>query len=204
MLLDHKYRSRPGTIISFCLLAFAAYFVYGDEPSPVFDDAIMADHGWDIQRGSADIEWVGIKITAKQNVDPQPITAIGRESQSKAIGDDLIAIGKLQALQAVIDLSGSFDDRYVAAISRDAPLRALLIPGAKITDDGIAKLASFPGLEHLDLAFCAITDKSISTLSRLKYLRSLNIFQTMISDSERAKLEQALPNCEIYEFGWRF
>ena len=159
--------------------------------------------GWTINRGEVKIDWLDIDVKSKTGLDPKPITAIGRGPDDVSFAD-LAILRRLHALQVITDFTTSFDDKSLAALSPKAPLRALVIPGSKVTDAGIAKLAEFPGLEYLDIPFCKITDKSIDTLSRLKYLRLLNVHRTMISEDGRKRLEKLLPNCEFLDFDWHF
>ena len=166
MSIERASEIRRVALLAFCLLS-STQFVCG-EPPPTSVEAKLLEKGWDFHRGDIKIEWIGINVTSRPNADPKPITVIGRGDDGNKNDDDLPAIGQLRALQVVMDFSGAFDDRYLDALNVKAPLRALVIPGSKITDAGLKRLDDFPGLEHLDLAFCAIGDESISTLSRFK------------------------------------
>jgi len=65
-------------------------------------------------------------------------------------------------------------DEDLIQFSKISSLKELLIPGSlKITDEGVANLASLSSLEKLDLGY------------------------TYVSEAARNKLKEALPNCEV-------
>lgn len=61
--------------------------------------------------------------------------------------------------------------------------RRLLLGGTRITDSGVAGLASATQLEDLNVAGTAITDSSLAVFARLVQMRELDISGTRISDT---------------------
>jgi len=59
-------------------------------------------------------------------------------------------------------------------------------------------LRQFPRLIHLNLGLAEITDRSIDDITTLTQLRLLYLEGTHVTDGGVAKLQRALPNCEIH------
>lgn len=67
-----------------------------------------------------------------------------------------------------------------------------------VTDRAIADLAGRPGLLELDLARTCVTDASVEALATLTGLRHLSVAGSGMSAAAVARLERALPNCEVF------
>jgi hypothetical protein len=78
-------------------------------------------------------------------------------------------------------------------------LQNLLMESCQISDRGVAELARFPGLKYLNLfGNEGVTDESISTLEKLRELEELNLHATGVTKTGVARLQVALPDCQIY------
>ena len=76
-------------------------------------------------------------------------------------------------------------------------LERLSLSQTQITYAGLASLTGMHKLKILDLRNTMVTDLSLEYLWRLKQLEVLNLAETQVSADGVAKLQQALPNCEI-------
>ena len=76
-------------------------------------------------------------------------------------------------------------------------LRELHIAGEEVTDSGLPHLAGLRHLEVLSLNKTSITDAGLVHLMHLKKLKQLNLSDTAITEQGLAKLQKALPDCEI-------
>lgn len=61
-------------------------------------------------------------------------------------------------------------------------LRTLMVPGTKVSDDGVREIARIDSLTYLDLSTTPITDTSLEHLQQLPSLQWLNVIGTSISD----------------------
>ena len=208
----HNYLQRILALV-FVLIAVPDVSAIADELNNAKLETKLEADGWEVGRGKVNMKWLGVKIRASPNTGSmrakriqREITAIGRDEWVDPIKGESTQqlVSKLVSLQAVVDLSGSFDDKLMASINAKSPLRCLVIPGSKLSDAEVKRLAEFPGLQYLDLAFSDITDDSIPTLSKLKYLQSLNVHRTKLTPEGRERLKLELPNCVFLDFGWKF
>jgi hypothetical protein len=69
---------------------------------------------------------------------------------------------------------------------------------APITDAGLTHLRDLKRLQTLHLRDTMITDAGLTHLKGLSNLKELNLYGTSVSDEGVKKLQQALPNCEIF------
>ncbi|MFT5526958.1 MAG: CubicO group peptidase (beta-lactamase class C family), partial [Pirellulaceae bacterium] len=76
-------------------------------------------------------------------------------------------------------------------------LEYLGIRANNITDEGAKHLARLTNLAGLHLGETKVTDKSIQHIAKLTQLKKLYIHDTGITESGLARLQAALPNCEI-------
>ena len=66
-----------------------------------------------------------------------------------------------------------------------------------ITDAGLEKIKGLKRLNRLDLSRTPISDAGLKYIEGLKELHSLNLCGTQVTVAGVAKLQNALPNCEI-------
>ncbi|MCA9156478.1 MAG: hypothetical protein KDA38_16915, partial [Planctomycetales bacterium] len=76
-------------------------------------------------------------------------------------------------------------------------LRSLNIEACKWSSDGMSEIAKLTGLEALGFAFVPITDEDLLRLQSLDGLRSLELFETNVTDDGVSALREKLPNCRI-------
>ena len=67
----------------------------------------------------------------------------------------------------------------------------------KISDAGLADIKALTNLKTLNLAFTQITDAGLVHIKGLTSLRLLHLQGTQITAAGKAKLQEALPNCNI-------
>lgn len=77
-------------------------------------------------------------------------------------------------------------------------LEILNLTSNKITDTDLAHVKCLPRLQVLYIISNSITNAGLEHLTGLSTLRKMNIGGSHISDSGVKKLQEALPNCEIY------
>jgi hypothetical protein len=115
------------------------------------------------------------------------------------IGDEGIEqLGYLPALENLFVVETELGDIGVAAME-NYPLLALLHAyGTEITDHGLKQLAVHnKQLTELSLVECPITDDGLAELAQLKQLRLLAVDRTGVTAAGIARLQRALPECEI-------
>jgi hypothetical protein len=90
----------------------------------------------------------------------------------------------------------SLEDSALAEIGRMPQLTTLHITeGSKITDEGVARLATLRRLESLSLSQCAISNAGLAALDPPETLQSISLEDTRIGDAGVALLER-LPHLE--------
>ena len=106
------------------------------------------------------------------------------EQSGKASHD---AIAELIKLGAEIQLNDSGD-----------LISVNLRSNAKINDVGLEDVSDLTKLEELVLSNTKISDAGLEHLKGLTNLRQLFLNFTSVTESARSKLQEALPNCEIF------
>jgi internalin A len=132
-------------------------------------------------------------------------------------GEGLENIPTVEAL----DLSETeVDDEAAQKLADLHQLRDLYLFDTKISDDGLRHLSGLENLEHLSLSRVSdrglrhlaplkqlrtlridgegITDEAVPLLKRFPLLEDLAIGDSSISESGRAELRAAVPNCNIW------
>jgi hypothetical protein len=110
----------------------------------------------------------------------------------KAFGDELF----VSAVSAYIrDMKvNNADLRYLKEFSE---LNNIQMEKIQITDNGLEQFEGMRQLRWLTLTEVSITDAGLEHLKELKELRCLFLFQTKVTDAGVAKLQKALPKCQI-------
>ncbi|MEM9188616.1 MAG: hypothetical protein AAGF12_05545 [Myxococcota bacterium] len=117
----------------------------------------------------------------------------GSESTVPSPGPHLISAKGVQGSKAAVKLAAErqpqafaadkLDDKALAALGKQPKLRALRVWYTKITDDGLATIASFKGLTQLNAGNNAgVTAEGLVQLSKLSKLTHLNIEATALDD----------------------
>lgn len=136
-------------------------------------------------------------------------------------------IARLEGLQSLehLNLQGvTITDSSLVRLSALEKLRWLFLGDTGVTDEGVGYLSRLKALEGLDLSSTSITDRGLSHLRHIPHLRDLGLIDTavtdegleqlachkdlktlwlpspetaLITDDGIAKLQQALPDCDI-------
>jgi len=69
--------------------------------------------------------------------------------------------------------------------------------GCDLSASGLSQLKGFPQLTDLDFGCSSVDDTAIEPLQALRYLKSLNLCSTKITQQGVEQLRQALPDCQI-------
>jgi hypothetical protein len=121
-----------------------------------------------------------------------------------SVGDQGIAnLGNLPELSCLYMGQTNLGDAGLRDLARRFPeVRVLHAGETKITDAGVPALLAWKNLLELGLDNLAITDRSIETLAKLKYLRAAYLGRTSITRSGVERLHAARPYCKIVsDFG---
>lgn len=130
-------------------------------------------------------------------------------------------IGGFPQIGWLILPSGQVADAELGPVSNLTELQRLSLGGTRVSDAGLAHLKGLTKLEALALSKTGLTDAGLSYLKGLTQLRELRLDDTQVTDAGLsnftgmtqleelqlvgtrvtkagvAKLQQALPNCEI-------
>ena len=134
---------------------------------------------------------------------------------------DIRPLSKLENLRTLVIFGGSIKDiKPLLGLNRLTSLEVSGVPisnlgiegiaklgklercnlyGTKITDAGLKEIAKIKQLQVLGLNSNKITDAGLKELVNLKHLQQLWIKDTEVTKAGVAKLEEALPNCRIFD-----
>jgi len=135
--------------------------------------------------------------SAAAPVPPLPLAQLQPviDRLTQELGVVIVPCGADQPWLAVnAGVARTFGDRELARL---APLgvnvQTLNLAGTKVTDGGLAVLATMPNLTRLQLENTAITDAGLRPIARLYQLDYLNLYGTAITDAGLGRLK-SLPN----------
>ena len=107
-------------------------------------------------------------------------------------------MGELPALENLFLVETNVGDVGLAELRWFPRLTVLQLYDTKVTDEGLQYLAAgSKELGELSLVGCRITDEGLKTLAQLKQLRLLVLDRTGVTAAGIARLQLALPECEI-------
>ena len=97
------------------------------------------------------------------------------------------------------------DVKYVTGLTPDdlkhimafRHLKTASLAWHPIDDEGVHQLCQLDSLQYLGLAKTKVTDNATVHLNRLKQLRTLDLQETLVSETAIDRLGELLPNCEI-------
>jgi len=161
-----------------------------------------------------EFDWTaGLKVLREINLLPTLSIADGPEQTAVGSASEIVAWNfnyhnltddGLEALQdctqlKVLQLSGCpVTDAGLRHLTRFPKLEVLDLSSTLLTGDGLKELGGLKRLTTLSLQYNRLlTDAAVPHLSKLKSLKSLEVFGTQISPGGIATLRQALPECEI-------
>lgn len=96
------------------------------------------------------------------------------------------------------------DDAALECIDHLTGLEELYISDARVTDEGLWKLASLANLMRLYLYHTDITDAGLFAVFGLKNLTQFTCSGTRISDTGLENLQIAIPGIKTLNFPWRY
>jgi hypothetical protein len=114
---------------------------------------------------------------------------------------DDAAFKKLEPVSSqlvTVDLSATkITDQGVAQLASSKNLRLIRLAETGITDASIDTLLKLPNLESINLYGTKVTDAGVSKLSKLSNLKRLYLWQTAVTPEAIKSLKEKLPACEI-------
>jgi hypothetical protein len=151
----------------------------------------------DIFQTPVSIHWRSTIKTRRLDYDRSGELQIEGEYSGSLVDDDLRWINMLHYLK-YLSLSGNdITGRGIAQLRDLRRLETLKLANTTITDDGLEVLLRMPRLRHVDLSYTRVSNKSVDTLSRCSSITELRLVVTNVSDEGIARLQRALPNCQI-------
>jgi len=144
--------------------------------------------------------WVNSQLVGA-NLMKIKVSYISHPERILTVIIDKVNLGELQqlsALEAVEVENDSFSDTALAKLSKLTTLRGLYLWDTNITDADLVHLKKFTNLRELYLITTKITDKGLAHLEGLTNLKELYLSShSQVSEAGVAKLQKALPDCEI-------
>ena len=163
-----------------------------DDALPDFDFELVT-LGIDVPIADADLtRFNGLRHFGSLGINGSPISDAG-----------IANLGNLPELAGVYIGQSNVGDEGLRDLARRFPKIRVLHAGAtKITDAGVPAMLAWKDFLVLGLPNQAITDKSIDTLAKLKYLRAVWLGGTSITRAGIERLHAARPYCAIVsDFG---
>lgn len=71
------------------------------------------------------------------------------------------------------------------------------LEGTRITDEGLNHLRGLPMLDNVDLTNTSISDAGLEILAKIESLEYIHLASTAVTAEGVARLENALPKCEV-------
>ncbi len=131
-----------------------------------------------------------------------PFTPIYDPLNASPITDACLEhIGRLTHVESLGLRDSHVTDAGLQNLRGLACLRELDLANTRVTDAGLRHLEKVPSLETLDLTGTQVTDAGLRQLARLPGLRYLDLCQTRVTSEGVARLQVALPCCEIIALG---
>jgi hypothetical protein len=107
-------------------------------------------------------------------------------------------LAKLPALKILRMDSCKLSAPVLVPMKKLKHLKLLALRGSNVADDGVDQLVDTT-IEQLDLEKTNISDRSLRTLAKMRYLKELGLNQCSVSQSAIDKLQQERPNLRIWE-----
>jgi mono/diheme cytochrome c family protein len=128
-------------------------------------------------------------VIAPKDLDPSTKEAIGKITGELGVTILQLSQSDTGLMFTAVNVADKFDD---AALAKLAPIVGQLadvnLGRTKVTDAGLATLASAANLQRLRLENTAVTDAGLDHLKTLEKLEYLNLFNTQITDAGLEKL----------------
>lgn len=155
----------------------------------------MADNGWSI----------GLRNQDGEQSYSLGIVSYTDEPFDNATHADRLTpnvLSKLNEIGVRACYGDAISDEVLLRFDRLGQLRDLDLTGSSVTSDGLKVLLRIRTLRRLHLRNHELDQAAIQTLSKLDYLRFLNLTDATIPAGSKEKLRDALPECD-FEFGQR-
>lgn len=171
-------------------------------PGPAWLRALLGD---DLFRSVYSVHLPGRSVTDAELECLKGFTSLKRLDLTAAQQDDttqvsdagLDCLSHLTQLEELYLTFTAFTDTALEHLKGLTKLRRLSLFGTKVTDTGLGHLTGLPNLVELWLSDTRVTDAGLQHLKGLPQLERLWLDNTQVSDAGVAKLQQALPKCEI-------
>ncbi|MCS7305597.1 MAG: hypothetical protein NZ602_10885 [Thermoguttaceae bacterium] len=139
------------------------------------------------------------KITGSGLAKLAPLKELVELDVSRTALDDasLAVLTKLPKLARINLYTTPIGDAGLDYLAQMVQLTWLNLDNTQITDAGLPKLRNLKNLEFLHLGRTRITDAGLAPLAELKRLKTLHLTNTAVTAEGAARLQQALPGCNI-------
>jgi len=95
-------------------------------------------------------------------------------------------------------------DSALPHVTRLTGLQELCLSNTTISEEGLAQLASLAGLQRVYIYHTAVGDRGLHKLTGLPALKWLTCSGTRISEEGLNSFRQAMPDCKVVNFKWRY
>ncbi|MCE9544777.1 MAG: hypothetical protein K8T25_04560 [Planctomycetia bacterium] len=109
----------------------------------------------------------------------------------------LIAFPGDDYVKAFIMAGTSLSDNGLRYLPKFPALHTFDASNTAITDKGLHNMRTAPALQNLSLRYTQITDKGLAHLKNIKTLTTLNLEGTAVSDQAILDLKQAIPGLTV-------
>jgi hypothetical protein len=130
----------------------------------------------------------GLQQLQKLNLDSTQVTDAGLEHLKR--------LPKLRVLNLCRTLVSDAGLEHLKGLTH---LQDLNLRHTRVTDAGLEHLEGLTQLQQLNLWNTNVTDAGLECLKRVKQLHRLVLVDTKVTDEGVKRLQQALPNCQIYQ-----
>ncbi len=116
--------------------------------------------------------------------------------QSASLTAEVVpALAKHPSLRS-LDLFGTHEHPW-AGLATLQRIQTVLVGTNLLSDSHIERLAELPQLQTLTFDRCKVTPEALATLSKLRHVAKIRFEHCDLSDTDRAKIKEALPNSEL-------
>ena len=151
---------------------------------------------------------VGVELNSSSVTDAD-LNHLNRLPQFRMLwfNGTLVSDVGLEHLKGVAHLRGlglngtRVTDAGLENLKEMTQLRNLELGSTKVTDTGLEHLSKLTQLRVVGLCSTKVTDAGLEHLKGLNQLQTLVLTETKVTDEGVTRLQQALPNCEIYQHG---
>ena len=120
-------------------------------------------------------------------------SSLGAECLSILGPDDLQALFLYEVENSILE-----------GLGRLTGLQELYLSNTSITDSSLNHLNCLTNLHRLYIYHTDITDAGLPSLFSMKWLRWLTLSGTKVTEDGLRELKQALPDCKVITFKWRY